>query len=109
MRVAITSFPRLPFSLAAMGVWKCALGWFPWWSQKQLDGESFMLTSEQINEVRTLARLEALRSSVFSVASESLDDQTPRIVVTCTWSDDAFDAFYQFQDSKGITVTGGAL
>jgi hypothetical protein len=68
-----------------------------------------MLTSEQIDQVRRVARLEALRAAVLSVASESLDDQIPTIRITCSVDFEGLVAGYEFLDSKGIAIMGGAL
>jgi hypothetical protein len=68
-----------------------------------------MLTVEQIDEVRRIARLEALRAAVLSVASESLDEHTPRMVVVCSINGDQVEASIQYQDEGGFPMSGGAL
>lgn len=67
------------------------------------------MTDAEIAEVRGIVRLEALRASVFSVASESLDSNTPRLRVLVDLENDSFAASFEYLDRAGRCVTGGAL
>jgi hypothetical protein len=68
-----------------------------------------MLDAAQIHEIRKLVRLEALRAAVFSVASESLDGNTPRLVVSVDLDDESLSASIQFCSASGHVVMGGTL
>jgi len=67
------------------------------------------MTAQEIDEVRGIVRLEALRSAVFSVASESLDDNITRLVVDISLVGDSLAASFHYSDSSGDVVMGGAL
>jgi len=68
-----------------------------------------MLDASQIDEIRRLVRLEALRSAVFSVASESLDQYHTAMVVSCSLEGDSLEASIQFRDAMGNVLLGGSL
>jgi len=68
-----------------------------------------MLDAKQIDEIRRVVRLEGLRSAVFSVASESLDENASRLVVVVTLDEDGFAASISYTDSKGNVISGGSL
>jgi len=68
-----------------------------------------MLNAETIDEVRRVVRLEALRAAVFSVASESLDEHLPRLVVAIEIQGEILEASIQYQDAAGNVVSGGSL
>ena len=68
-----------------------------------------MLNDVQIDQVRRVVRLELLRSSIFSLATESLDAQVPRLVVDVAIVDDQFEASISYLDSTGAAVSGGSL
>lgn len=68
-----------------------------------------MMQAEQIDEIRRIVRLEALRAAVFSVASESLDEHLPRLVVVISLDGETLDATIQYQDASGHVVSGGSL
>ncbi len=67
------------------------------------------MTAQEIDEVRGIVRLEALRSAVFSVASESLDDNITRLVVDISLVGDSLAASFHYSDSSGDVVMGGVL
>jgi len=68
-----------------------------------------MLDAVQIDEIRRLVRLEALRAAVFSVASESLDNHTPKLVVSIFLDGDVLAATLDFLGADGQVVMGGTL
>jgi len=68
-----------------------------------------MFNDLQIAEIRRVCRLEALRSAVFSVASESLDDQITAMYVTCELEGDTLGARVEFSTSSGAVVMGCTL
>ena len=68
-----------------------------------------MMQAEQIDEIRRIVRLEALRSAMFSVASESLDEHVPRLVVAIALSGETLDASIQYTDAAGHVISGGSL
>jgi len=87
----------------------CAHGWFLSRLTLKREGESSMLTAEMIDEVRRIVRLEALRASVLSVASESLDQHIPRLVVVVALQGETLEASIEYLDSTGAPMSGGAL
>jgi hypothetical protein len=68
-----------------------------------------MLDASQIDEIRRITRLEALRAAVFSVASESLDFHIPRLVVVVAFDGESFDASISYTDAQGSVISGGSL
>lgn len=68
-----------------------------------------MLTPEQIHEVRRISRLEALRAAVFSVAAESLEEQTPRLFIEVCFENGELEASFEFGDRNGNVMMGGVL
>lgn len=68
-----------------------------------------MMTAEQIDEIRRIVRLEALRASVFSAASESLDDHIPRMVVSIDLEGETLAASIAYHDASGLVISGGSL
>jgi len=68
-----------------------------------------MFTDVQVQEIRRIARLEALRAAVFSLASESLDAQTPQVRVCVSLVEDELVATINFHDAAGHAVMGGVL
>ena len=68
-----------------------------------------MMQADQIDEVRRIVRLEALRAAVLSVASESLDAHHCQLVVDVTLEDDTLAATIQYVDSSGNVISGGSL
>jgi hypothetical protein len=68
-----------------------------------------MLKAEQIDEVRRICRLESLRSAVLSVASESLDHNTPRLDVSVSLEADELVAVFSYSDGHGHVIAGGNL
>jgi len=68
-----------------------------------------MFTDVQVQEIRRIARLEALRAAVFSLASESLDTQTPQLRVVVSLRDDDLVATINYHDAAGHAVMGGTL
>lgn len=68
-----------------------------------------MLEANHIDEIRRICRLEALRSAVLSVASESLDINTPQLVVRVSLDSDQLVATFGFCDPEGFVVAGGDL
>ncbi len=67
------------------------------------------MTATDVDEIRRIVRLEALRSAVFSLASESLDEQTPCFTVEVHLDDLEFSASFAFRDSSGNLIAGGSL
>lgn len=64
----------------------------------------------QVAEIRRIVRLEALRSAVLSVASESLDDSITSMVVSVDLDETGtLGATISFSDRTGHVVTGGSL
>jgi len=68
-----------------------------------------MMQADQIDEIRRIVRLEALRAAVFSVASESLDEYLPRLVVAIALDGETLDASIQYLDAAGHVISGGSL
>lgn len=68
-----------------------------------------MMQAEQIDEIRRIVRLEALRAAVFSVASESLDAHHCQMVVDVTLEGETLAATIQYVDAAGNVITGGSL
>jgi hypothetical protein len=68
-----------------------------------------MLNAEQLDEIRRIVRLEALRAAVFSTASESLDEHVPRLVVDIELSGEVLAASISYFDASGVMVGGGTL
>jgi hypothetical protein len=68
-----------------------------------------MLDANQIDEIRRICRLEGLRSAVLSVASESLDYNTPRLDVSVSLEDDELIAVFSYSDGQGHVIAGGNL
>jgi len=68
-----------------------------------------MLDAVQIDEIRRLVRLEALRAAVFSVASESLDQHTPCLVVSIAIEGETLAATIEFLGPDRSVVMGGTL
>lgn len=67
------------------------------------------MDARQIDEIRRIVRLESLRSAVFSVASESLDVNTPALRVDIALEGDSLAASFYFLDASGGMVSGGSL
>jgi len=67
------------------------------------------MSPAQIDEIRRVVRLENLRAAVFSVASESLDDQNPRLTVEIALDGDVLAASFHYSDQAGNFTIGGAL
>jgi hypothetical protein len=68
-----------------------------------------MLTAEQLDEIRRIVRLEALRAAVFSTASESLDEYVPRLVVDIELAGENLAASITYFDASGNMTAGGTL
>ena len=68
-----------------------------------------MMQADQIDEVRRIVRLEALRAAVLSVASESLDEHHCQLVVDVTLEGETLAATIQYVDSSGNVISGGNL
>lgn len=68
-----------------------------------------MMQADQIDEIRRVVRLEALRAAVFSVASESLDEHHCRMVVSVSLDGETLEASIQYVDASGSVVSGGSL
>lgn len=68
-----------------------------------------MLSADQLDEIRRVVRLEALRAAVFSHASESLDNHISRLVVDIELEGETLTASIQYRDSFGNLVSGGSL
>jgi len=68
-----------------------------------------MFTDVQVSEIRRIARLEALRAAVFSLAAESLDTQTPQLMVQCFLDQGELSATIAYLDPNGGALMGGEL
>lgn len=68
-----------------------------------------MMQAEQIDEIRRVVRLEALRAAVLSVASESLDESHCTLRVEVTLEDDSLVATVEYVDYFGKVISGGSL
>lgn len=68
-----------------------------------------MLTPEQISEVRNVARLEAVRAAVFSVAAEALDGDRPTMSITCSLQSDLLAIELTYYDVRGLAIVGMSL
>lgn len=67
------------------------------------------MNAAQIDEVRRIVRLEALRAAVFSVASESLDSDNPRLSVDISLDGETLAASFHYRDAAGNVTMGGSL
>ncbi len=67
------------------------------------------LTLAQIDEVRSIARLEALRAAAFSVASESLDGEAVTFTVTMHIEGDELEGSIALSDRVGRVLSAGPL
>jgi len=68
-----------------------------------------VLSDLQIEQVRAIARLEALRAAALSVASEAFDDHIVSVTVTMALEGESIVGTIVYFDARGHTVTGGDL
>ena len=71
--------------------------------------QTLLLNEAQIAEIRQIHRLEALRSAVYSLASENLDSHITRFVVTVDAEGDTLAAEISWRGADGSPIGGGRL
>ena len=67
------------------------------------------LDETQIAQIRQIHRLEALRSAVYSLASESLDENIHKFVVSVEIEGDTLAAEISYIGAGGVVMSGGRL
>jgi hypothetical protein len=67
------------------------------------------LNEAQIAEIRQIVRLEAARAAVYSLASESLDENISRVSISVEMDAEGLGASIDWYNPQGVAIGGGRL